>query len=286
MPKVLSAGERHKLRLIYDMAERRFQAALPPEHYMEAFDHAHQRAVTLASLGLLAGRVPGFHLFNEMLVLYQAGPTEFDTAGVVPDNFVVRYDGPLVVDNSFRLPLQPARPFLVLEYVSTHNQRKDYDDNMTRYQDALRVPYYLLFHPGSQEMSLYKLVRRRFRTVRPDAAGRVAVPELDLQAGVLDGWMRYWYRGDLLPLPAELEGQLTDARTQLDTTRTQLDTTRTQLDTTRTQLDTTRTQLDSTRTQLDSTRTELTAERSARLALEAELARLRAELTGRPAAGG
>ena len=77
-----------------------------------------------------------------------------------------------------------------------------------------------------------RLTAGTYRPVPPGSSGRVAVPELELEAGVLDGWMRFWHRGGLLPLPTEWEQRWE-------------------------------------------------AERAARQTLEAEVARLRAELAAR-----
>jgi hypothetical protein len=59
---------------------------------------------------------------------------------VEPDNMVVVHAQPLKVEGSFDVPLQPARPFWMLEYVSRTNKRKDYDDNKERYERELKVP--------------------------------------------------------------------------------------------------------------------------------------------------
>ena len=39
---------------------------------------------------------------------------------------------------------EKSKPFLMIEYVSESNKRKDYIDNMQRYERDLNVPYYLL----------------------------------------------------------------------------------------------------------------------------------------------
>jgi hypothetical protein len=224
----------------YGYAEVMFAHERAREDDMEAVDHATQREITLGSLGPLRARRPGFHLFNELLVLYPTGGDRTPVAGVVPDNFVVLHDGPLDVDTSFRTSYQPAGPFLVMEYVSRYHEKKDYEDNRERYQDGLNVPYYLVFFPGEERLDLFRLQAGEYRPVPPDQAGRVDIPELELAAGVLDGWMRFWHRGELLPLPVEWEQRWDAARAERDAERA--------------------------------------AERTARLALEAEVARLRAEL--------
>ena len=64
--------------------------------------------------------------------------------------------------------------FLVLEYVSRSSKRKDYDDNMDRYEHELKVPYYLLFQPDVLEMSLYRHKGARYASVPPNAGGKPA----------------------------------------------------------------------------------------------------------------
>ena len=68
--------------------------------------------------------------------------------------------------------LQPVGPFLVLEYVSKYNKRKDYEISYEKYEKELRVPYYLLFYPDADEMSLFHLVAGKYHAVRPNDVGR------------------------------------------------------------------------------------------------------------------
>jgi hypothetical protein len=35
---------------------------------------------------------------------------------------------------------------------------------------------------------------------------------LDVEVGLLDGWVRFWYQGELLPLPDELQRQAYEER--------------------------------------------------------------------------
>src|SRR5262249_32517157 len=131
--------------------------------------------------------------------------------GLHPEPF-----GPLT---SFDTATQPARPFLVLEYVSKDSERKDYEDSYEKYEKDLKVPYYLLFYPDNEEVTVFRLGEKGYVTVTPNTAGRLAVPELELEAALLDGWVRFWFRGELLPLPAELKNQLDGTRAQLTVER-------------------------------------------------------------------
>ena len=113
---------------------------------------------------------------------------------------------------------QPVKPLWVLEYVSPSNKRKDYKDSFHKYEKELKVPYYLLFYPNKQELTLYRLGPRKYAATKPNRYGRLAIPELDLEVGLLDRWVRYWYKGDLLPLPAELQAALDESQRRLQKT--------------------------------------------------------------------
>ena len=226
---------------------------LPLEHFMHSTAQATQEAVTAASFDLIRAARPDIHCFGELLIQYPA-PLQRQPGRVVPDNFVVVHDGPLDFDGSYPLELAPAGPTLVMEYVSKGNKRKDIDDNMVRYEQALRVPYFLLFYPDNEELTLFRLVGGKYQTVHANAAGRLAVPELELEVGVVGGWARFWFRGELVPIPTELNAALTAERAaRLAAER-----------------------------ERDAAERERDAEKAARAELEAELARLRAQLGGQP----
>jgi Uma2 family endonuclease len=222
---------------------------LRPEHFREATPQATQRKITLESLDLVTARRPDVQVFNELLVQYpREGKRRFGQ--VVPDNMVVKHDRPIVAVGSFDVPEQSAGLFWVLEYVSKNSERKDYEDNFDKYEHDLKVPYYLLFYPDTQDLTLYRHTGEKYVSVRPNGEGRHAIPELELEVALLDGWVRYWFRGELLPLPAELQRGLDEARRQLEQERRRAE-------------------------QLQQ---EVEQERQARLSAEEELKRLRAEL--------
>lgn len=202
-----------RIKHFYLWAEQRYLQSLPLEHFMEAQAQGTQRKITLASFDLIQVSRPEVQCFNEMLVQYPRPGHDPEKPGqVVPDNMIVIHPQPIKVDGSFNTPLQPAGPFMVLEYVSKYNKRKDYDTNYDRYEQELKVPYYLMFYPDAEEMSLFRLVDGKYVAVKPNDAGRCAVPELELEVALLDGWVRYWFRGELLPLPGDLLRQLTTER--------------------------------------------------------------------------
>lgn len=197
----------------YEEAAREYQAGLTLENYMESTAQATQREITVESLALIKAQRADVHVFNELLVQYRV-PRRKKLGQVVPDNMVVIHPGPVTAGNSYNVPLQPAKPFWVLEYVSPLNKRKDYVISRAKYERELKVRYYLLFEPEpkSKVMTLFRHTGTRYLRVRPSAAGRCEIGELELEVGLIDGWMRYWYRGKLLPLPAEILHDLKEER--------------------------------------------------------------------------
>jgi Uma2 family endonuclease len=207
LPRVLQA-------IAYEEEAQAYLRSLPLEHFMEATDQATQRTITLESLALVKARRADFHVFNELLVQYPL-PGRRKPGQVVPDNMVVLTTEPIRASTSYNVPLEPARPFWVLAYVSKGNKRKDYDKSFRKYERQLKVPYYLVFCPDEQELTLYRHNGRAYVRVKPNRQGRYAIPKLDLEVGLLDGWVRFWYVGKLLPLPADLLRALDKARQQV-----------------------------------------------------------------------
>lgn len=205
-----------RLKLIYDWDADRYLNSLPLEHFMEATTQSTQRQITVDSFELIRQTRPDVQCFSELLVQYPLPGEDPDMpARVVPDNMVVIHEQPLGPMRSYKLPLQPVGPFVVMEYVSSGNRRKDYDENYRKYEQELTVPYYLLFYPDNEELTLFHLAGERYCTATPNAAGRLAIPELELEVALLGGWVRYWFRGKLLPLPGELLRQLNASESRL-----------------------------------------------------------------------
>jgi Uma2 family endonuclease len=204
-----AAPDPDRVRFYADDAMR-YSAQLTWEDLMESTPQATQRKITLESFDVIAAARSEIQCFNELLIQYPvAGQRQ--AGRVVPDNFVVVHPTPLGPMGSFPVELVPARPLLVMEYVSKENTRKDFEDNMVRYEQALRVPFYLIFYPDNEELTLFRLVGGAYQSVRANEAGRYAVPDLELEVRLLDGWVRFWFRGKLVPLPAELARARDDA---------------------------------------------------------------------------
>ncbi|HEY1188498.1 MAG TPA: Uma2 family endonuclease [Gemmata sp.] len=219
-PTVSPELDLKRIKVLYEIAERRFLKSLPLEHFMESTPQATQRAITLASFALVQVSRPDVQCFNELLVQYPRAGQDADRPGqVVPDNMVVIHPRPIVAEGSYMTPLQPVGPFLVLEYVSKASAHKDEETSYTKYEKELRVPYYLLFYPDGDEFTLFRLGEKGYTSVVPNALGRCPIPELELEVGQLGRWVRYWFRGELLPLPGDLLKERDEARRQLDAER-------------------------------------------------------------------
>ncbi len=208
--------------VIYEGYAQEYLRSLPPEHFMEATAQATQRETTLASLALVKARRPDVQVFNELLVQYPVRGKE-RPGQVLPDNMVVVADEPVRAATSYNVPLEPARPFWVMEYVSKNNKRKDYEDSFRKYERGLKVPYYLIFYPDTQDLTLFRHNKRRYVTVKPNGHGRYPIPELEMEVGLLDGWVRFWFRGELLPLPADMQRERDEARRRADVLQQRLE---------------------------------------------------------------
>jgi Uma2 family endonuclease len=252
------------LHLKYEKAADAYLKSLPPEHHMEAVAQANQRKITLESLDLVHARRPEVQIFNELLIQYPLDPESKKLGQVVPDNMVVIWPEPIKAAGSFNIPFQPVGPFLLLEYVSKHSERKDYEESFVKYEQDLKVPYYLVFYPDNQEMTLYKLKKGKYASVKPNKHGRCPIDKLELEVGLLDGWVRYWHQGELLPLPADLLEQLRETQLSLENERQA-----------RLAAESQRDQERQVRLAAESQRDQ---ERQVRLAMEDEVARLKAEL--------
>jgi Uma2 family endonuclease len=257
-------------KIDYEKTAQEYLRRLTMEHFMEATPQAMQRKITLESLDLVHARRPDIQVFNELLVQYpQDGRRK--PGQVVPDNMVVVHSEPIQALGSFDLALQPARPFWVLEYVSRSSKRKDYDDNLDKYERDLAVPYYLIFAPEEQELTLYRHTGEKYLSVKPNEHGRLPLSELEMEVALLDGWVRFWFRGELLPLPADLLRELEETRRSLRQTEERLEQTEERLEQTEERLE-------QSQEQLQEAQQLLASERQTRESVEAELARLRAEL--------
>jgi Uma2 family endonuclease len=208
--------------IAYEREAQAYLRSLPLEHYMEGIPQATQRKITLESLDLLHLHRPEVRVFSELLVQYpRRGRRKLGQ--VVPDNMVVLTTDSIRAKLSYNVPLEPVGPYWVLEYVSPSNPRKDYEDSFKKYERELRVPYYLLFYPDSGDLKLYRHSRQKNGMVKSNKRGRYPIAKLDLEVGLLDGWVRFYYQEELLLLPADLQRSLDETHRQLESARQQVD---------------------------------------------------------------
>jgi hypothetical protein len=83
----------------------------------------------------------------------------------------------------------------------------------------LKVPYFLLFYPEGQELTLFRHDGKKYVSVTANESGRCSIAELNLEVALQDGWARFWFEGKLLPLPADLQRELELTRKELSKAR-------------------------------------------------------------------
>jgi Uma2 family endonuclease len=197
----------------YERAAREYLASLPLEHFMEGIPQATQRKITSESFDVLQTFCPDVQLFNELQIQYFFKGKH---RSIVPDQFARKCAQAPLSRGTFILQLEPAAPLVVMEYISPRSKRKDYKDNFRKYERELKVPYCLLFDPMKQDLKLYRHDGQKYQLVTANAQGRLPLPELELEIALLDGWVRFWYRGQLLPLPDQLQRQLVREKQRAD----------------------------------------------------------------------
>ena len=109
------------LRIDYAESAEAYLRSLPLEHFAEAVSQSTQRAITLVAFMLLHARRSEAQYFNELLVQYDYGRPAIRRQ-VVPDNMVIIHPETIEAEGSYDVPLQPVKPFFVLEYVSKNSR--------------------------------------------------------------------------------------------------------------------------------------------------------------------
>jgi hypothetical protein len=202
-----SALPRALVEARYRRAAQAYMRSLPLTHFAQTTRQARQHALTFSTLGLIRSHRPDVHVFNELLIQFPR-PRRRRRGRVVPDNMIVLSADPIRANLSFDLPLEPAGPFCVFDYPEEGNTRKDYDASFRVYERELKVPWCVRFTTDSRALALYRHTGTRYEPQAPNERGRLAIPELEVEMAVLDGWGRYWHRGELLLTSVEMVREL------------------------------------------------------------------------------
>ncbi|MBY0230917.1 MAG: Uma2 family endonuclease [Gemmataceae bacterium] len=202
------------LEASYERSADLYMYGLDPEKQMEPVPQSVFKFILLAAFRVMALRRPEIQAFAELLIQYDHGKPP-RRRGVVPDVFIVRHAAPIEAVRSYNLPMQPARPFLVAESVSKSSERKDHETSFDKYEQELKVPYLLYHYPDNEEMTLFRLRKGKYASVKPNRAGRVSVPELEMEFGFHAGQLRVWFQGEMMPLPEEMHARIESGRAEL-----------------------------------------------------------------------
>ena len=191
----------------YDEAERQYELRETIEDIMESVPQARQRS-SFYGLVMLHSDFPDLGVYNEILILY---PAAGRIGEVCADNMLVRgdhHDPQTDQRGSFRVALEAGTIFLVAEYVSESNPNKDRPggESFLKYERDLKVAYYLLFdqYDHNQPLRLFHHNGEQYELVPTNSEGRFPIAELFLEAAVIGNMVRYWYRGELLPVYEEI----------------------------------------------------------------------------------
>ena len=212
------------------------------------------------------------YVSGDLLVYYEQGnPRKF----VVPDAFVVKGVSPKR-RRTYKIWLEGKAPDVVIETTSRKTRRKDTVDKPDLYA-KLGVKEYFLFDPDQEYLDPplqgYRRVSDVFVPIAADSDRRLASHELNLSLGVEDARVRFCRldTGERLLTPAE--------RAVAEAERAVAEAERAAAEAKRAVAEAKRAAAEAERATAEAERADREAQ--TRLALEAEVARLRAELERR-----
>lgn len=153
-----------------------------------------------------------------------------------PDVFFVDHvKGPERLRNAWLSWEEGGRlPDLIVELTSPSTESLDRTIKRDFYARIFRTPEYFLYGPGDRRIDGLRLVRGRYRSIAPNANGRIWSEQLSLELGLWRGayrdiadatWLRLFdASGRLMPTEAEAERQRADTeRQRADTERRRAD---------------------------------------------------------------
>ncbi len=207
---------------VYKRAADEFADQFTLEDLMESTPHSRQKRIAEDSFLELQRRIPGVHVFNELLVQYRDGDRPVQ---VVPDVFVILNEFEQTDRSSYVVEYEAQPVFLVIEVLSPNTKMKDNVDSFKKYEKDLHVPYCILVDPETAELKVHQWKNGRYRRATV-VSGRHLIPELELAVGMQDGIARFWHRGELLRVSVEKSELLAErdaALAERDAELTQLD---------------------------------------------------------------
>jgi Uma2 family endonuclease len=121
-----------------------------------------------------------------------------------PDFFVVLGVDPNLPRNSWVVEREGKYPDVIVEILSKSTAKKDRGEKKTIYERIFKTHEYFLFDPETHTVEGFRLVNARYRSITPDAQGRLWSERLDLAFGMHGEHLRFFTPdGALVPLPDE-----------------------------------------------------------------------------------
>ena len=152
-----------------------------------------------------------------LILLADVIATNFGLCAKIDDKTVVKApnwlwirDVPAIPEGKIRRSYTPHAegpvPLIVMEFISeTEGQEYSFNPHYPYgkwyfYEQILQVPIYVIFHPYTGELDVYRLQENSYRKQITDEHGRYWLPEFGLFLGVWQGsrglmtanWLRWW----------------------------------------------------------------------------------------------
>lgn len=184
-----------------------------------------QQFITASSLLGLRRRLPTFTIYTDLILIYDDGTGKL--RHVAPDNILSGGFDDDLRRKSWNLE-HDLQAIAVFEYVSDSKPNKDYTKSLRIYE-SLKIPHYLIFDPRDPrrlKATMFRHTGEASEEEPRNERSRWEIPERDLEVGLHEGWIRFWYRGELLPSHLDQANLLETQRKELETQRTELDATR------------------------------------------------------------
>jgi hypothetical protein len=118
-----------------------------------------------------------------------------------------------VIRRSYTPRVEGQLPTIVMEFIS-ETEGSEYSINPHYpygkwyfYEQILKVPVYVIFHPKTPELDVYRLTEGKYVLQKPNEQNRYYLPEIELFLGLWEGqkaemevnWLRWWdQEGNLL----------------------------------------------------------------------------------------